>query len=97
MLPTGNPSAICAQTDPELFFPAADERAATGKARRAVAKRLCGVCPLRRGCLSWALDSGEDYGIWGGYSENERRRLSRKLRALRNSTRAGNEEMRKAA
>jgi len=60
--------ALCAQTDPEAFFP---EKG--GSTRDA--KRVCGVCPVREECLKYAMDNDERFGIWGGLSERERRRL----------------------
>ena len=60
--------ALCAQTDPEAFFP---EKG--GSTRDA--KRVCGVCPVREECLQYAMDNDERFGIWGGLSERERRRL----------------------
>lgn len=66
--------AICAQTDPEMFFP---EKG--GSTREA--KRVCLTCPVRNECLIWALDTKERWGIWGGLSERERRKLERRQRA----------------
>jgi len=59
---------LCAQTDPELFFP---EKG--GSVREA--KAVCAGCPVRGDCLEYALAHGERYGVWGGTSEHERRRL----------------------
>lgn len=60
--------ALCAQTDPEAFFP---EKG--GSTREA--KRICQACPVRDECLEFALEHDERFGIWGGLSERERRRL----------------------
>jgi WhiB family transcriptional regulator, redox-sensing transcriptional regulator len=62
--------ALCAQTDPEAFFP---EKG--GSTREA--KRVCGGCEVRAECLGYALENDERFGIWGGLSERERRRLKR--------------------
>jgi WhiB family transcriptional regulator, redox-sensing transcriptional regulator len=62
--------ALCAQTDPEAFFP---EKG--GSTREA--KRICGGCEVRAECLEYALANDERFGIWGGLSERERRRLRR--------------------
>jgi WhiB family redox-sensing transcriptional regulator len=62
--------ALCAQTDPEAFFP---EKG--GSTREA--KRVCGSCEVRSECLGYALEHDERFGIWGGLSERERRRLKR--------------------
>ena len=64
--------ALCAQTDPEAFFP---EKG--GSTREA--KRVCGRCDVRGECLSYALAHDERFGIWGGLSERERRRLKRRV------------------
>lgn len=65
--------ALCAEVDPELHFP---DKGGSSRA----AKRVCGDCEVRAECLTWALTHGEKYGIWGGLSENERRRLNRARR-----------------
>ena len=62
--------ALCAQTDPEAFFP---EKG--GSTREA--KRICQGCEVRDACLEYALAHDERFGIWGGLSERERRRLKR--------------------
>lgn len=62
--------ALCAQTDPEAFFP---EKG--GSTREA--KRICQSCEVRTECLEYALAHDERFGIWGGLSERERRRLKR--------------------
>ncbi|SEC01132.1 transcription factor WhiB [Paramicrobacterium humi] len=62
--------ALCAQTDPEAFFP---EKG--GSTRDA--KRICGSCEVRAECLDYALMNDERFGIWGGLSERERRRLKK--------------------
>jgi WhiB family redox-sensing transcriptional regulator len=62
--------ALCAQTDPEAFFP---EKG--GSTREA--KRICLGCEVRDRCLEYALAHDERFGIWGGLSERERRRLKR--------------------
>jgi WhiB family redox-sensing transcriptional regulator len=66
--------ALCSQTDPEAFFP---EKG--GSTREA--KRICESCEVRAECLEYALANDERFGIWGGYSERERRRLKQR-RAL---------------
>lgn len=63
--------ALCSQTDPEAFFP---EKG--GSTREA--KRICSRCEVRPDCLQYALNQDERYGIWGGLSERERRRLKRR-------------------
>ena len=65
---TWKDEALCAQTDPEAFFP---EKG--GSTREA--KKICGMCPVREACLDYALENDERFGIWGGHSERERRRI----------------------
>jgi len=62
--------ALCAQTDPEAFFP---EKG--GSTREA--KRICDGCEVRSQCLEYALENDERFGIWGGLSERERRKYRR--------------------
>jgi len=64
--------ALCAQTDPEAFFP---EKG--GSTREA--KRVCQSCDVRSECLEYALEHDERFGIWGGLSERERRRLKKAI------------------
>lgn len=61
-------NGLCAETDPDLFFP---ERGAS----TVPAKTLCFACPDRVACLDYALTHGERFGIWGGMTSRERRRL----------------------
>ncbi|MEV4774324.1 WhiB family transcriptional regulator [Microbacterium sp. LTA6] len=63
--------ALCSQTDPEAFFP---EKG--GSTRDA--KRICTTCDVRGECLEYALNNDERFGIWGGLSERERRKLKRR-------------------
>ncbi|WP_172149082.1 WhiB family transcriptional regulator [Isoptericola chiayiensis] len=63
--------ALCAQTDPEAFFP---EKG--GSTREA--KKVCASCDVRSECLDYALEHDERFGIWGGLSERERRKLKRR-------------------
>lgn len=63
--------ALCAQTDPEAFFP---EKG--GSTRDA--KKVCDSCNVKAKCLEYALANDERFGIWGGLSERERRRLRKR-------------------
>ena len=72
--------ANCMGVDPDLFFP---ERGASTRE----AKEVCRGCVVREDCLEYALESGEKFGIWGGMSERERRRL-RRARAIERRARA---------
>ena len=63
--------SLCAQTDPEAFFP---EKG--GSTREA--KKICASCEVRSQCLEYALENDERFGIWGGLSERERRKLRKR-------------------
>ena len=62
--------ARCAEADPDAFFP---EKGGSTR----LAKQVCRACEVRSECLQYALDHNEPFGIWGGLSERERRRLRR--------------------
>jgi WhiB family redox-sensing transcriptional regulator len=62
--------ALCAQTDPEAFFP---EKG--GSTREA--KMICSRCEVHEQCLKWAIERDERFGIWGGMSERERRKYKK--------------------
>jgi WhiB family redox-sensing transcriptional regulator len=68
--------AACLGVDPELFFPIGN----TGPAliQTEEAKAVCRRCEVTEDCLSWAIESGQDTGVWGGLSEDERRALKRR-------------------
>lgn len=76
--------ANCLGVDPDLFFP---ERGASTRE----AKSVCSGCEVKADCLEYALTNGEKFGIWGGLSERERRRL-RRQRALARKAAAEEEE-----
>lgn len=57
--------ALCAQTDPEAFFPDKGENPAS-------AKDICRQCPVQIDCLDFAMRNNEPYGVWGGYTARER-------------------------
>jgi WhiB family redox-sensing transcriptional regulator len=61
----------CRGIDPDLFYP---ERGESLEA----AKQICAACPVRGECLDFALDLNEKFGVWGGKSERERRKLRRR-------------------
>ncbi|KAA9161342.1 WhiB family transcriptional regulator [Amycolatopsis acidicola] len=68
--------AACRDEDPELFFPVSEM--GPGARQVAQAKAVCARCPVRAECLSSALDAGLDYGIFGGLTGSERRKLVRR-------------------
>jgi WhiB family redox-sensing transcriptional regulator len=77
--------AACREEDPELFFPIGT----TGPAVLQIeeAKAVCRSCSVIDDCLSWALESGQDSGVWGGMSEDERFALKR--RGIRTAVHTG--------
>ena len=75
--------AACRDEDPELFFPIGNTGPALAQIEEA--KKVCNRCEVKEACLAWALESGQDAGVWGGLSEDERRALKR--RAARNRAR----------
>jgi len=62
-------SALCAQTDPELFFPEKGKRSRDARA-------VCARCPVCAKCRAYALAQDRVYGVWGGTTERERRKLT---------------------
>ncbi|MDN4616440.1 WhiB family transcriptional regulator [Leifsonia sp. F6_8S_P_1B] len=62
--------ALCAQTDPEAFFP---EKGEPTKA----AKRICAACPAAAQCLQYAIDNHITHGLWGGVAPKQRRHMDR--------------------
>ncbi|MCX4546494.1 WhiB family transcriptional regulator [Streptomyces sp. NBC_01565] len=73
-------NAVCRDEDPELFFPTGNIGPALLQIEEA--KAVCRRCPVMEQCFQWALASGQDAGVWGGLSEDERRAIRR--RAARN-------------
>ncbi len=73
--------AACLEEDPELFFPIGN----TGPALLQIeeAKAVCRRCEVVDTCLKWAIESGQDAGVWGGLSEDERRALKRRTARAR--------------
>ena len=71
--------AACRDTDPDLFFPVGT----TGPAieQIASAKAVCGECDAQSECLEFALATNQDSGVWGGTSEEERRKLRKQYAA----------------
>lgn len=73
--------ASCRDTDPDLFFPVGT----TGPAIEQIenAKAVCRSCEAQVPCLEFALSTNQDSGVWGGTSEEERRKLRRQWLARR--------------
>ena len=63
--------AACRGMDPSIFFPVNEEDALDAIA-------VCGACPVRDECLSWALETRERFGVWGGMTEKQRRSMLRR-------------------
>jgi WhiB family transcriptional regulator, redox-sensing transcriptional regulator len=70
--------ARCKDEDPELFFPIGTTGPAA--AQTEAAKAICMQCDVRTECLEWSLATGQEAGVWGGLSEDERRALKRARR-----------------
>lgn len=70
--------AACRDVDPEIFFPVGTTGPALAQIQ--AAQSICGTCNVQRECLDWALETGQDAGIWGGTTEEERREMRRGAR-----------------
>ena len=68
--------AACLDEDPELLFPIGNTGPAIAQIEEA--KVVCRRCEVVDTCLKWAIESGQDAGVWGGMSEDERRALKRR-------------------
>lgn len=68
-------NGACRWVDPDLFYPISDADATP-------AKEVCATCAVAERCLSFALDSREYEGVWGGTTGTERRAMLRRARAL---------------
>ncbi|WP_306482778.1 WhiB family transcriptional regulator [Streptomyces sp. AS02] len=67
--------AACRQIESDLFFPTAHTQG--WKTQTKQAKAVCAGCPVRATCLEWALETGQNSGVWGGLSAGERRGIRR--------------------
>lgn len=67
--------AACRGMDVSIFYRPDNERGTPARRRDLRAKAICATCPVRRPCLDWALATAEPYGIWGGFTPDERRAL----------------------
>jgi WhiB family transcriptional regulator, redox-sensing transcriptional regulator len=76
ILLTWRDRAACLSLDPELFFPIGNTGPALVQTQEA--KAVCRRCEVVESCLSWAVESGQEAGVWGGLSEDERRALKRR-------------------
>lgn len=79
---TWRDSAACLDVSPELFFPIGNAYPALLQIEEA--KLVCRECVVAETCLTWAVETRQDSGVWGGMSADERRTLKRrKARAAR--------------
>jgi len=76
--------AACLTVDPELFFPVGNTGPAVDQIEKA--KSVCARCTVTEVCLQYALESGQDSGVWGGLSEDERRALKRRAARARRAS-----------
>ncbi|WUH91973.1 WhiB family transcriptional regulator [Streptomyces sp. NBC_00433] len=81
MTPDWQNRAACRDEDPELFFPVGNSGPALLKIEEA--KTVCRRCPVMGECREWALETGQDSGVWGGLSEDERRTMRRRAQRAR--------------
>lgn len=73
--------SACRDTDPEMFFPVGTTGTAANQIQRALA--ICSVCEVQEPCLQFALETNQEFGVWGGYPEDDRRRLRKRWLADR--------------
>ncbi|MEU9161869.1 WhiB family transcriptional regulator [Streptomyces sp. NPDC048424] len=79
--------AACRWEDPDLFFPVGSSGPALVQIEEA--KAVCHRCPVRENCLQWALEGGQDFGVCGGMSEEERRAAKRRAARAARARSAG--------
>lgn len=82
----GQSACVDSPTGAKLFFPVGVTGPAEIQIRQA--KAVCQACPVQTACLDYAITTNQEYGIWGGTSEEERRVLRRKWRAEQRALRA---------
>ncbi|MGW2933977.1 WhiB family transcriptional regulator [Streptomyces sp. NPDC001156] len=63
--------AACRKEDPDLFFPVGSD----SRGRVGAAQAVCHGCPVQQPCGQWALETRQQWGVWGGLSENQRRQI----------------------
>ena len=79
--------SACADLNTDLFYPAGSSAKYHGQI--AAAKAVCAACPVEVECLEFALETNEEFGIWGGETEDSRRRLRREFGLMGPSRRMG--------
>lgn len=78
-------AGACRGADPDLFFRRDGEGRAAWHRRQVTARAICGGCEVWRRCLAYALDSGQEFGMWGGCDEDDRRAILRRQAGRRAS------------
>jgi WhiB family transcriptional regulator, redox-sensing transcriptional regulator len=73
--------AECRDSEPSLFFPVGTTGPAIDQIEAAIA--ICSTCPVQESCLQYALETNQESGVWGGYAEDDRRRLRKRWLAER--------------
>ncbi len=73
--------AACRDSEPEFFFPVGTTGSAVDQID--AAKSICNACSVQKECLQYALESNQEAGVWGGYQEDDRRRLRKRWLAER--------------
>jgi WhiB family redox-sensing transcriptional regulator len=73
--------SACRDSDPEVFFPIGTTGAAVSHIEKA--RAICTACSVREECLQYALETNQESGVWGGYPEEDRRRLRKRWLADR--------------
>lgn len=68
----------CRNSDEDQFYP---ERGSRARVREA--KATCATCPVKDACLSWAMATNEQHGVWGGLTRRERIELRARQKAAR--------------
>lgn len=68
--------AACRDSDPETFFPVGTTGPAIAQIEKAMS--ICGICSVQEACLMYALETNQEGGVWGGYAEDDRRRLRKR-------------------
>lgn len=76
--------AACADEDPDLFFPVGNSGPALLQTEQA--RAVCTRCPVMETCRKWALDTDQEFGVWGGLSEDDRRSLKHTARSRAHAT-----------
>ncbi len=73
--------SACRDSDPSLFFPIGTTGPAVEQIEKA--QMICSICSVREACLQYALVTNQEAGVWGGYAEDDRRRLRKRWLAER--------------